>query len=1521
MANTDIISDVVSSKAFKEAEKYTALIKAMESQFVSTAKQADFLAEQLKKTTGLRQLMDAYAKAQKATDELKKTQQQLAELQKKREAAEAKAAQQAAERQRRREEQERKAAEREGERQKKREAAEAERARRQTADYQREKLQAAERQRLHRMEAREQLAAIGSLERKRATLNRLIFTYDRLTDAEKQAAEGKDMLKSIQALDKEVKTLEATTGRFQRNVGNYDSVWGRFEQNGMAVIKNLGGGFDNFFKGVAAGVAAIFTAEAAGNLLGGSIDTISGFEQSLADLEAITGASGATLDGLGVSALEAGKNVMGGGSAVVEAYKLIASAKPELLENAEALKKVTDNAIILSQASGLELPDAASALTDALNQFNATAEESGRYINVLAAGAKFGAAEVPDVTEALLKFGAVARGTNVSIEESVALIEALAEKGLKGAEAGTALRNVLLKISGPDALPKEAKKAIEGYGISLVKLADKSIPITERLTMLRPLLNDSGKLMKVFGMENDVAAANVLENIDRVKQLGISLTGTKVATEQAEARTKTIAYSVNRLKESWNAYIIGANGATGASAKVGAVLRFIADNLPTIMKGVLALVAVWGTYRLYILAATIATRAKTAAMIANAIIAKQNVVTTAASVTITNAEGTAIKANTIVTYAIVAAKKIWALATTQLTMRIALLNRTITLTPIGLFLGLVGGLALLFGSLSARASESASAIGATARQQKILNEVTKEATDSIAEQVGEINSLVATASNLIASDEQRLKAMDDLIAIDPSFRLALQNQKIDTEALTVATASYIEKLKLQAVTQAAIARSKKEFEKVGEIGLIKEEIDRVILQVNRGTMTVEQAYDKMSDTGKKFFNENALFKQGGVSKSMASLLEVSKAVERQYKETAETAEDAKNLEIKVQQNFTVFQKKKYEEDVAAFNNRLKNLKAGTEEYKKEYDALQAYIAKNKPGSEKSTTNKDTGTATFTEPTSDKELNKRAQAAKKAADDAKKRAEDLAAFNKKISDDELKAQREADENRAKQAADTLKRVAENEKNFIIDRLNANALYYSLLEQQARAKGDFDKNQLLREAAAEKEKILGRELTVNELMELDEQMMNQTLAIEARTQADIAKIRGDGKDVQEKMLEHHNTRMLEVIRRNGERRLATIDTNEANELTGLENKLKEKLISQEDYEKERLKIQEKYALERLKLELETAEALLASQKKQGADTADAEKNLAAIKLKIAESESKVAKDDNQKKLALDKEYKSRKLDLYKQLGEELAQTVFAFIDAQFERQKQNLEREKQLVDERRDAELKKIEALNISDEERANRIKVLDARAEADKRAIEKRQRQVDIQKAKADKAKALFDIAVNTAVGITQVIKNPLLIALVSAIGALQAARVLATPIPQYFKGTDNHPGGPAIVGERGRELVIEPTGKMWETPDTPTLLPELAAGAQVIPHEKYLDMLATKSNNSVLAHGIRTEHDFMAAQMQMIERGIQATERVEKAIREAPQAIFNISPEGIEFYKRHSNQWTKYFDRAVRFKK
>jgi hypothetical protein len=120
--------------------------------------------------------------------------------------------------------------------------------------------------------------------------------------------------------------------------------------------------------------------------------------------------------------------------------------------------------------------------------------------------------------------------------------------------------------------------------------------------------------------------------------------------------------------------------------------------------------------------------------------------------------------------------------------------------------------------------------------------------------------------------------------------------------------------------------------------------------------------------------------------------------------------------------------------------------------------------------------------------------------------------------------------------------------------------------------------------------------------------------------------------------------------------------------------------------------------------------------------------------------------------------------------------------------------------------------------------------------------EERRNKVRIDQAKADKKEALFQIAIQTALAVVKAIAaSPVTLglpwsALVLAAGLAQAAIVNARPLPAFAKGTNYSPEGHAVVGERGRELIVDgKTGQTRLSSETASIT-HLSRGSKVIPH-------------------------------------------------------------------------------------
>lgn len=277
------------------------------------------------------------------------------------------------------------------------------------------------------------------------------------------------------------------------------------------------------------------------------------FEQQLADLEAITGITGDQLESLGERSLEISVKYGESAANIIESNKLVASQLAEKIdfstsEGAAELAKISEEAIVLQKAAGVDLPTAVKTLTTAINQFNLPASESARIINSIAAGSKFGAAEVAEQAEAYRQSGAVAAGANLSFEQLNATVQVLAANAITGSQAGTNIRGVLLSLQNSAKL---AEAGIEGVSLETEGYAGT-------LEALKPLLDDTIALEKLFGRENIASARILIQNAESVAEMTDKVTGGNVAYQQAAVQMDTFNGAQERLSAAMNLVLIPA---------------------------------------------------------------------------------------------------------------------------------------------------------------------------------------------------------------------------------------------------------------------------------------------------------------------------------------------------------------------------------------------------------------------------------------------------------------------------------------------------------------------------------------------------------------------------------------------------------------------------------------------------------------------------------------------------------------------------------------------------------------------------------------------------------------------------------------------------------------------------------------------------------------------------------------------------------------------------------------------------
>lgn len=318
---------------------------------------------------------------------------------------------------------------------------------------------------------------------------------------------------------------------------------------------------------------------------------------SMHDLQAMTGVAGQKLKEIEGYARNSAKTFGGSAAAGVESYKLIlGQLSPTIAKVPAALKEMGETVGYTSKLMGGDTTSATEVLTTAMNQYGISLENPAQaskvmaaMMNVMAAAAGEGSAELPQIKQALEQTGMAAKSAGVSFEETNAAIQILDKAGKKGSEGGVALRNVLATLGQGRFLPKAVRAEFQGLGIDINQLNNPGKSLTERLNMLKPLLKDSALMSAVFGKENSNAALALISQTKEVDTLTGAIKGTNTAYEQAAIIMEAPAEKNARLKAQIDDFKISlfnaTNGMMGYASVLGDTARDMA-NLAPIISGV-----------------------------------------------------------------------------------------------------------------------------------------------------------------------------------------------------------------------------------------------------------------------------------------------------------------------------------------------------------------------------------------------------------------------------------------------------------------------------------------------------------------------------------------------------------------------------------------------------------------------------------------------------------------------------------------------------------------------------------------------------------------------------------------------------------------------------------------------------------------------------------------------------------------------------------------------------------------------
>ncbi len=281
---------------------------------------------------------------------------------------------------------------------------------------------------------------------------------------------------------------------------------------------------------------------------GSAIKMAADFETSMAVLQQTSGASAEEMAALSAKAVELGADMRLPGTSASDA----ATAMLELSKAGVSVNDVlaaSRGVLQLSAAGQLSNAAAAEVTAAALNMFGLKGSEASRVADLLAASANASAADVSEMAAALQQGGSVAAAAGVPIEDMTTALALMANAGIKGSDAGTSMKTMLMRLMAPTST---AAATMEQLGIKVYDAQGKMLP-------LPAIIEQFSSKLGGMSQEQRNAALSTIFGTDAIRAANTVLMGGTAAWNSMEgAVTKTGAAQALA-----GAQMTGLNGAFG----------------------------------------------------------------------------------------------------------------------------------------------------------------------------------------------------------------------------------------------------------------------------------------------------------------------------------------------------------------------------------------------------------------------------------------------------------------------------------------------------------------------------------------------------------------------------------------------------------------------------------------------------------------------------------------------------------------------------------------------------------------------------------------------------------------------------------------------------------------------------------------------------------------------------------------------------------------------------------------------
>jgi hypothetical protein len=310
-------------------------------------------------------------------------------------------------------------------------------------------------------------------------------------------------------------------------------------------------------------------------------------------------------------------------------------------------------------------------------------------------------------------------------------------------------------------------------------------------------------------------------------------------------------------------------------------------------------------------------------------------------------------------------------------------------------------------------------------------------------------------------------------------------------------------------------------------------------------------------------------------------------------------------------------------------------------------------------------------------------------------------------------------------------------------------------------------------------------------------------------------------------------------------------------------------------------------------------------------------------------IAKARADIAQKDTDSQLKKEDEiFKKRveKLQRYQEIANNVFSAYGELVSAGTDAELVRIDEEIEALDKKKEKDIEVANATIVNEQERSAAIQAIEINANNQKEVLDKRRKQTELERARFEKASSIARIISDTAIAVVTTLGDKTiqpgflripLAATIGLLGAAQLARVIATPLPKYAEGTDDHPGGKAILGDGGRrELVVTPDGRLMMSDKVPQVF-DLPAHSVVLPDaDAVINSVKKTGYINVPNSNPNTEEMLNKALINEYKRG---TNLIVQSIKGKKEVHIEGSHGGVMMLHKHSADYWMYINENVNF--